>query len=88
MKLEFKTPEMGDPRGKPKVYFSCHPADREAYFETLTDEVLAHSTCAIWYDTGRLNCPLRWKSIFRSCRSWRSRGWSGISTKSAPRCSW
>ena len=51
MKLEFKTPEMGDPRGKPKVYFSCHPADREAYFETLTDEVLAHSTCAIWYDT-------------------------------------
>ena len=51
MKLEFKTPEMGDPRGKPKVYFSCHPADREAYFEVLTDEVLAHATCAIWYDT-------------------------------------
>ena len=51
MKFEFKTPEMGDPRGKPKVYFSCHPADREAYFETLTDEVLAHAACAIWYDT-------------------------------------
>ena len=51
MKLDFRTPEMGDPRGKPKVYFSCHPADREAYFEALTDDILAHSSCAVWYDT-------------------------------------
>lgn len=51
MRLDYKTAEMGDPRGKPKVYFSCHPADFPIAFPLLPDDILAHSNCAIWYDT-------------------------------------
>ncbi len=51
MRLDYKTAEMGDPRGKPKVYFSCHPADFSLAFPLLPDDILAHSNCAIWYDT-------------------------------------
>jgi len=51
MRLDYKTPEMGDPRGKPKVYFSCHPADFSVAFPLLPDDILSHSNCAIWYDT-------------------------------------
>ena len=51
MRLDHKTAEMGDPRGKPKVYFTCHPADFPMAFPLLPDDILAHSNCAIWYDT-------------------------------------
>lgn len=50
MELAYKTIEMGDPRGKAKVYFSCHPDDVDRAFEGVTDDVLRHAACAIWYD--------------------------------------
>ena len=50
MRLEYKTPGMGDPRGKPKVYFSCHPKDVEKARKDLTDDILKIANCAIWYD--------------------------------------
>ncbi len=51
MRLDFKTAGMGEPRGKPKVYFSCHPEDFPTAFPLLPDDILAHSNCAVWYDT-------------------------------------
>ena len=50
MRLEYKTPGMGDPRGKPKVWFSCHPLDAEKAREDLTDDILKYANCAVWYD--------------------------------------
>lgn len=47
--LKFKTRGMANPRGLPRVYFSCHPADFERYFETVSDEILKKQNCAIFY---------------------------------------
>ena len=41
MKLQYKTRGMSEPKGKPKVYFSCHPEDFELYFEPISKELLA-----------------------------------------------
>ena len=50
MKLTYITREMADPRGRPKVFFSCHPADFAGSFELVTKDILQHANCAIWYD--------------------------------------
>lgn len=47
--LKYKTRGNSDPNGKPRVYFCCHPADFDLYFETISDEVLSKQNCAIWY---------------------------------------
>ena len=39
----------GSPQGKPRVYFCCHPADLDQYFEAVSNEILAQQNCAIWY---------------------------------------
>ncbi|MGN1086252.1 MAG: toll/interleukin-1 receptor domain-containing protein [Porcipelethomonas sp.] len=36
--------------GKSKVYFTCHPNDRNLYFEEITQSILKYSDCAIFYD--------------------------------------
>ena len=50
MKLEYITPGMGDPRGKPKVYLSCHPDDFDPSVNLLAQDILRHAACAVWYD--------------------------------------
>ena len=50
MDLKYITREMSDPRGKPKVYFACHPEDFDTAFPLLTKDILDHVNCAIWYD--------------------------------------
>lgn len=50
MELEYKTQVDSNPYGKARVYFSCHPADFEKYFQTLSREILKRQNCAIWYD--------------------------------------
>ena len=37
------------PRGKARVYFTCHPEDHNGYFQEITDELLKHSDCAVYY---------------------------------------
>lgn len=39
----------GDPRGKARVYFTCHPADFDKYFDRICSDVLASQDCAIYY---------------------------------------
>ena len=50
MKLQYKTRGMSDPKGKPKVYFSCHPEDFGEAFELITEDLLNHANCAVFYD--------------------------------------
>lgn len=39
----------GNPQGKPRVFFSCHPHDFGASFEQLSRDILRISNCAIFY---------------------------------------
>lgn len=50
MELRYVTREMGDPRGRPKVFFSCHPADFDMAFSLVSEDVLKRANCAVWYD--------------------------------------
>jgi len=49
--LEYRTRGNSAPKNKPNVYFSAHPDDFDIYFSVLTEEILCHSNCAIWYST-------------------------------------
>ena len=57
MDLKYKTNEMGDPQGKPKVYFACHPDDFAGAFPLLSDDILEISDCAVWYDPDPSRMP-------------------------------
>ncbi len=48
---EFKVKVKGNasPKGKPRVYFTCHPADFEKYFEKLCADIFKSHDCAIYY---------------------------------------
>lgn len=48
--LHYRTRGGSSPQGKPRVYFCCHPADFDPYFETISDEILEKQDCAVWYD--------------------------------------
>ena len=50
MKLEYITRGMGDARGKPRVYLACHPEDREKTIPLISEDLLRHANCAVWYD--------------------------------------
>ncbi len=49
--LQYKTRGNTTPQGKPRVFFTCHPADFENVFELLTNDILELQNCAIWYET-------------------------------------
>lgn len=50
MNLQYKTRGMSDPKGKPKVYLSCHPEDFDEAFPLISEDLLSHANCAVWYD--------------------------------------
>ena len=50
MKLKYKTRGMSDPKGKPKVYFSSHPEDFDEALPLITEDLLSHANCAVFYD--------------------------------------
>ncbi|MBQ1579799.1 MAG: tetratricopeptide repeat protein, partial [Firmicutes bacterium] len=47
----YKTIANERPQGKPNVYFACHPADREKYFEEYAQKILKIQDCAVWYES-------------------------------------
>ncbi|MBQ8751808.1 MAG: toll/interleukin-1 receptor domain-containing protein [Clostridia bacterium] len=49
VQLKVKTRGGSSPQGKQKVYFCCHPADFSAFFEPVSEEILARQNCAVWY---------------------------------------
>lgn len=50
MKLQYKTRGMSVPKGKPKVYFSSHPEDFDEALPLITEDLLNHANCAVFYD--------------------------------------
>lgn len=49
MAIQYKTRGQSNPKGKPRVCFSCHPADFRVFFPEVTEELLQISNCAIYY---------------------------------------
>ena len=49
MELKCKTISGSDPRGKPRVFFTCHPDDFDSVFKPLSDDILKHVNCAVYY---------------------------------------
>ena len=48
--LKCKTLGGGSPNGKPRVFFTCHPADFESSFEKICADIFdAQNNCAIFY---------------------------------------
>lgn len=48
-KILCRTNGNGDPKGKPRVYFTCHPADFEKHFERVCKDIFATHDCAVYY---------------------------------------
>lgn len=69
-KFEVKTRNNADPRGKARVYFTCHPSDFDwvfanqelGCFEKICDDVLHNCDCAIYY-TPDMSEPFEEKTI-------------------------
>lgn len=47
--IRIKTLNDSNPKGKPRVYFSCHPMDFDSYFETISTEIFKAHNVAIYY---------------------------------------
>lgn len=44
------------PQGKPRVYFTCHPADFSLYFHEIASDILSLQDCAIFYKPDAAAC--------------------------------
>ena len=49
MWLKIKTRGNSSPRGKSKIYFTCHPDDMDKYFDEACKQILSVNDCAIYY---------------------------------------
>lgn len=50
MKLCVNTRGGSDARGKPRVYLACHPEDFDTAIQMISEDLLRHVNCAVWYD--------------------------------------
>ncbi len=50
-KLSVRTVTDLSPQGKPRVWFSCHPADFGKHFEEICEDIFTTQNCAIYYET-------------------------------------
>jgi len=48
-KFLLKTKGDTNPKGKPKVYFTCHPEDFSRYFDKICNDIFQTHDCAIYY---------------------------------------
>lgn len=49
MQVLYKTRANEYPKGKPNVYFTCHPSDFDVYFADISTDILLRKDVAIWY---------------------------------------
>jgi len=47
--LNYITPDKSDPKGKPRVYFACHPEDFSPWFLKLCSDIFKTHDCVIYY---------------------------------------
>lgn len=45
----YKTKDGGNPKGKPRVYFTCHPEDFDRYLEKICKDIFKTHDCAVYY---------------------------------------
>ena len=45
----YRTRGNANPKGKPKVYFTCHPVDFERYFNKICEDIFKTHDCTIYY---------------------------------------
>lgn len=45
----YVTKGKSDPHGKPRVYFTCHPADFDLYFEIIKEDIFDSHDCVIYH---------------------------------------
>ncbi len=55
--MECRTKGNASPKGKPRVYFTCHPEDLDLYFDKICEDIFASRDCAIYY-TPDLRAPI------------------------------
>ena len=51
----YLTRENTNPQGKPKVYFTSHPADQKLFLKSIGGEILDNQNCAVYYLAGDVN---------------------------------
>ena len=47
--LNFISRDNSDPKGKPRVYFSCHPEDFSPWFGKICGDIFKTHDCVIYY---------------------------------------
>lgn len=53
--LKYKTRDNSDPKGKPRVYFTCHPEDFKLFFPRICTDIFRTHDCAIYYNPDLLD---------------------------------
>jgi hypothetical protein len=48
-KILCRTKGNSSPKGKPRVFFTCHPADFQRYFDKICEDIFLTHDCAIYY---------------------------------------
>ena len=57
-----KTKNGAEPKGKPRVYFTCHPADFDRCFEKIREDIFKVQDCAIYY-TADMSEPMEEENL-------------------------
>ncbi len=47
--LKYRTNGGGSPKGKPRVYFTCHPADLDRSLDRICEDLFRAADCAVYY---------------------------------------
>jgi hypothetical protein len=47
--FDYRPKDGSDPQGRIRVYFTCHPADFELYFDRICTDILKTHDCVIYY---------------------------------------
>ncbi len=47
--LSVKTKGNADPKGRPRIYFTCHPADLERSLDRICQDIFQAQDCAVYY---------------------------------------
>lgn len=47
--IKYKSREATNPKGKARVYFTCHKDDFALFFDEISDEILKKQNCVIYY---------------------------------------
>lgn len=55
--MKVRTRGNSNPRGKNRVYFTCHPADFDKYFDRVCEDIFTTQDCAIYY-TADMTAPI------------------------------